>query len=210
VTHTQDFLSFEDHLEAIGWLRHEPHAPYPRSDVIGEQVYAERWKELMHAPVPDNECDWAYKSLPNTRLQVMMWLHPEPLSQRHATLCANFVTWLGSNCGSSFLSSAMRLARTSAGSTRRPYRMQWANENAREHGINNGIRIIEHLLADDSYRDPKTRLIKRLPQATGGDYETIDLLLMWMERQAGQQFLHACGREIGQRYNAQKRARQLR
>lgn len=183
----------EDYLHALGWLQNEPLPPSPRKAHIGEHVYSEEWRELMltherYAVIA-----------PNSKLAGILHQHPRRLIQRHATICATFVCWLGTACGMSMRLTAER--RISEGDyPGRAWLCAWAGENMRRTGVNHGYRMIEHLLAKPSdlgrdYLGHGGLTLVRRPRLSLDDYEVIEILVQWLG-DYGSGFLIRCERRI--------------
>jgi hypothetical protein len=197
-----DFISAEDHLRSIGWLDHSPRRPYPRSDMIGEQVYVERWKALMVGPLEDTPVDCnELATAPNAQLYWILRYHPQRLNQRQATVCASMICWFGTNIGSLFVESAVTLSNILTIPSHKAFRMAWAAENTRVVGIDGGRRRMEHIIYGPDYIEAPDTVI------THYDWETIDLLLAWCDTSGGKMFISSCLVEIARRQGIERKKR---
>lgn len=181
----------EDYLFDLGWLEHKPRPPYPRPGHIGEHVYSEDWATLMLTLPRDGI------NAPNSTLAEMLCALPERITQRHATICASIVTWLGTSCGQGVILNGRRYRDKGI---HQPYLLAWHAQNTRSAGVNNGFRIIEHILAPEDHFgiDPLWNLgprLQRIPDLTVYDYETVELLMTWLDYH-GEGFILGCERRI--------------
>jgi hypothetical protein len=187
----------EEQAELLAFS-HEPNRT-PRPDVIGEVVMAEMWQAHMRreANDPQDDCDeYAFRALMNA--------FPFALTQRHATVAASFVKWLGTNCGRCFLSTAARISAKLDGAMD-AYAAAWAMENTRHIGINGGYRTIEAVLATDAnYENGR---LTHMPDVSAHDCEVIDHVVTWLGMRDGQAFVAACEKEITARLDAQREER---
>jgi hypothetical protein len=180
---------------------HKPMRP-PRQDVLGEVVFSEHWERLMAEEGPPmDDCDeYAFRSL--------MSAFPRKLTQRHATVAATFVNWLGTNCGAAFLSEARRMEQAGGG-WGRGFVAAWAVQNMRQSSINWGCRTIEMLLAPDDHWNRSTFAgsgLLKLPELYADDYEVIEHVVRWLGNE-GLRFLSTCEREITRRLAAEREER---
>jgi hypothetical protein len=194
-----------DYLESLGWLDHSPGQGYPRSDVVGEQVYAARWSEYMRQEVNSWREDWC--ATPNAMLSHILDESPYRLTQLHATLCARIVCWFGSNCGRCFVEQATKRAKLRAWDN---FQCEWAVENGRRGGINGGFRTLEYLAS--ARLSPHHGMFGGGPAEgygfiTSEHWETADLLMAWLGTEAGTAFMQGCLREISDKAEADKLAR---
>lgn len=178
---------YEDYLHELGWLEHKPRPPYPRAGHAGETVYSEEWAELMQ------ELDRDGINAPNSMLAGILNNLPARICQRHATICASVITWLGTACGQSIILNGKRFREQGI---RWHYVMAWHAENIRRGGVNGGYRIIEHLLAPPDHfgRDffgIGGITLQRLPELSVNDYETVEHLMAWLGRY-GEGFILKC------------------
>lgn len=194
----------EEFLMDLGECDHRPLHP-PRDGVIGEHVFAERWQKFMgsYAGVDDD-------GESNYRLRSILSSLPAYVTQRHATVAATFITWLGTNCGRAFLEEGRRLEENAkspgygAG-----YDRAWAEHNARHSWLNSGFRTVEHLLATKEDRCPQSgRLIYR-PDLTTDDYEVCELVARWLGTKEGKEFVDACNADIRERMDALRKKRAI-
>ena len=181
-----------------------------RQGHIGENVYADRWRELMATPPDDYYSIWSDDDGPEetARLRTIILRHMwGEIGQREATVAASFIVWLGANCGRCMLDQA-RTARKKG--IEHPTLYAWTIENKRSMGINSGIRTIEYLLAPPAtvrqvaFTSPESPLTE-LPELSLRDTEVIDNVRMWLDTVEGQQFVDRCERDI-KRISDQRRA----
>ena len=171
---------------------HEPLRP-PRDGCVGEAVFAERWKRLMALQLEEN-------SPHSARLAVILSHMAEPLSQRHATVAASFVTWLGTNIGLSFVREAQRLVEQLPHDPEKAWLAQWTWHNRRLSWMNNGIRSIEYILAPlETFTRDFLSSLSRLPDLSASDYETVEGIVIWLSTREGSHFLSGCERAIERR-----------
>lgn len=190
----------EQHLFELGQLDHSALMP-PRKGCVGETVYAAGWTTLM--------CMRSDFSAPPNELLGDILQMCEPLTQRHATVAASFITWLGTNCGLSFLMECRRYAKGEPEcayqlGTSKAWLGQWAWDNRRRIGVNGGYRTIEHILSTPECFGTGAHGITVLmhsPDLTAEDYETIEHLVAWLPTERGQKFLAVCDLEIEERRN---------
>lgn len=177
-------------------LSHEP-IRAPRADVIGECVYAARWAALMAETVD------TYGHEAGVLGTILSLLVREP-SQRHATVAASFIKWLGTNCGRAFLQQAKQHEPMVGGGG--GYAAAWGVENARRPGINGGYRAIEAILAPADHWGTAlfsghTGLVRQ-PDLSLDDYEAVEQLVRWLGSYEGRQFVAACEAEIDDKVKA--------
>jgi hypothetical protein len=165
------------------------HAPLrlPREGVIGEQVFARRWAKLMELDV-----DSPYP--PNPELASVLENFGGEINQRHATVAASMICWLGTNLGYSFLGTAKLLAKSQT-FKRDSYLMAWSVQNSRKVWFNGGVRTLEYCLTPDGVKPGNG------PDLTAADLEVADNVALWLGAQDGQEFVEACQAEIKQREN---------
>ncbi len=180
-------------LEGLGDIAHRPMIP-PRPGVTGEEVFAARWEAENRAP---------------GRFNAILDRPDHWTTQRHATLAATIVTWLGTNVGAGFLYQAERLARTMIRAD--AYVAQWTLENRRQVLVGSGWRRIEQMLMTPDQQQARQRDgVQR-----GGairvrtnirDFEVAEQLMAWLGSNEGQRFIAAAHLEIDQRDAAAWRA----
>lgn len=183
-------LDYDEYLHALGELSHKPlHGP--RESHVGENVYAFEW-EVMHASVRrDNDP-------PNVLLASMLYAMQRRITQRHASVAASFITWLGTNCGMAYLNAAKRLRDCASYSLmpREAYLAAWAIDNQRSLQVNHGGRLIESILApaDHFGRDLFTGLwgLRRMPDLSIEDHETVEHVASWLGTPRAQEFIARC------------------
>ena len=183
---------------------HTPIRPV-RSDVIGEQVFVEAWQALMSKEPPSI---WDTES-PNAQLYAVLSRVSGRLTQRHASVSASVIRWLGTNNGRAFLAQAEGLAERLAGSLfcrTSAFVMAWGNENQRLNFRDFGLRTIEMVLAPAHEITENGRDTKRTP-LSASDYETVESVVAWLAEGAGHTFLKGCQAEIDRRLKEERAAR---
>lgn len=172
---------------------HKPIRPV-RDDVVGEFVFSTAWEKMATRVFPHDE----------EEVGVFLDLakyHRIPDLQRGASVAASFMTWLGTNCGNSFLHEA-------SNRTRNPkYLLEWAKENRRQYGINNNIRTIEFLIAPEDHF--KNGSLHKYPDVLFQDCEVIEMMCEWLERTNAQKMLKDCAYEIKIRHSERTRLESL-
>ena len=197
---------YEDYLHRLGWLEHKPLPPFPRAGFIGEWVYAEEWAALMQ------ELDRDGINAPNSMLSSILNDLPTPITQRHATICASVMCWLGTACGQSIILGSKR--HIERGEHRcHAYLMVWIIQNRRSPGTNGGYRLLERLLAPPDHYGTSFygRDLVRQPELTADDYETAEHLMVWLGER-GEGFILRCEHRIREleRFEQTKRDSQWR
>lgn len=182
---------YQDYLNGLGWLEHKPMPPYPRPGCVGEFVYAEEWSTLMQKL--DEEDGY---NAPNSMLATVLTDLPTPITQRHATLCASVVCWLGTACGQSIVLGGKR--HVEHGIDRcHAYLMAWTVQNRRSSGTS-GFRMLERLMAPLDHYGRHVFLgpeLVRQPEMTADDYETAEHLMVWLGER-GEGFILRCEHRI--------------
>jgi hypothetical protein len=180
-----------DMMERITDLFGLEHKPIRgvRKDIIGEVVFASMWEVLMQRD--DGSDDYA--------IEGVLTVFPRVIEQRHATVLASVVCWLGTNCGHSFLEQAKTISAKLHERTEEQYVIAWAIENLRRGYINSGDRAIEAILATE-YRG--WRCVR--PELSADDLEVVELLMHWLGSRSGQDFLQNCNAEINRMHIANR------
>ncbi len=182
---------YDDYLHALGELSHKPIIP-PREGFPGENVYAFEW-ETLNATVGRPDLD-----PPNALLANILYDMQRRITQRHASVAASFITWLGTNAGMCFKLTAQRIREESRGllTLEDAYGCAWAIENRRRSHVNSGSRAIEHILAgvDDFGKDLFGGMygLRRAPDLHVEDYETIEHLVAWLASPRAVEFVARC------------------
>lgn len=177
----------EEHLLELGELKHQPLRP-PRVDHVGENVFAHEWEVFMLTDRSANEPA-------NIRLENILEDMDRLLTQRHASVAATFITWLGTNCGQSYLHEASQLGSRGRIGNDKAFVAAWAIENMRRRGINHGRRTVEALLEDDSPNGELFAEMVGLRQPgdfTVEDLETLDHVAAWLGTDQGYRFCRRC------------------
>lgn len=162
----------------------------PREDVIGEVTYAKEWARLACTLKECNDEEM-------TVFESCLLDTPFRPNQRHATVAATFMKWLGTNAGQSFLASARHLISTGAFfSEEDAYTSAWALVNQRQPSINFGIRRIESLLSlPENFKENNVGLgwcLSERPQISFEDIEVIDTMVSFLASDYGKSFLSNC------------------
>ncbi|WP_321953153.1 hypothetical protein [Paraburkholderia bannensis] len=184
------------------------HAPIrmPRENHIGEQVFYEKWLELMAQPVPfwDDEH-------PEPMLHSVLGHHRKSVfGQREATIGATFAVWLGCNAGQSIVYEG-RQHRKHLLKSADCYLLSWASANRRFTWLNGGARMVEYMLAPDDHFGPifpYGRGLARIPDLTADDVEAMDQLFGWLGTDDGEAWLVECEAAVQSRQAAAYRAEQ--
>lgn len=175
----------------LGECSHTPMYP-PRAEHHGEQVFAEKWAELM-AKEGGIYADY----FSNVELQSI--LHAgDYLTQRMATVAATFVQWLGTSCGRGFIEQARRRPSLNQADA---FVAEWAIENYRHAAVNSGYRAIEHILALPE--DRANGSLRCRPELSVDDYETVEHVVYWLGIAQGSAFILSCEKEIAERMLAE-------
>lgn len=164
-------------------FEHNPIRP-AREGVIGEIVFQREWQSLMLEPVNYDDADPS-----NPMLSLILEPCPFLLHQRHATVAASLVRWLGSNNGQGLLHSARAMAEVLGGEHNRSnaYLAAWAIDSKRHSSVNGGVRSVEGFLT--------------APDETScfydaDDLEVIETVMYWLGSDRGQKFLTKCDEGI--------------
>jgi hypothetical protein len=187
-----------DHLSQLGELDHKP-ITGPRPSHVGENVFAHQWELLMQKRESEEDP-------PNAALARILWnmTHGEGLTQRHASVAASFITWLGTNCGNALIEKSRRLyiAMDSVSQLSREdaFVAAWAIENMRKPGR---YRVIDSVLAppDHWLKDVFTNqtVLGMIPPLSADDLETCDHVAYWCGSPEGCEFIRLCNWQIRQR-----------
>lgn len=120
-------------------------------------------------------------------------------SQRDAQVAASFVSWLGTNVGSSYLHQArQRLALGSEDFAEAAYLTAWALTNRRKL---DGLRVVEFILAKDqdinkglSLWEMNNHKVLRSDMAdvTLRDLDVIESIVSWLATSEGAMFIETC------------------
>lgn len=179
----------EEYLFEIGELDHSP-IDGPRPDHIGENVYSFQWKQLH---VNDRAAN--VQKPPNYLLASMLHDMTSQITQRHASVAASAITFLGCNCGQSIILQAKAMA---SKNLNYPDALlaSWTLTNKRSFGINRGLRAIEVMLAPPDYWGTDflsgALQLQRIPELSIEDYETVEHVYAWLGGDTGMQFVRRC------------------
>lgn len=169
-------------------FQHTPVRP-AREGCLGEQVFLKNWQELL---AQDNGYHPDFDG-PNGMLMHVVSPGDGILTQRHATVAASLVRWLGTNNGLGFLQQADLMC-DSLGDREEGYIAEWALENRRSRTTNSGIRVLEAVMMEQRAVKP--------PKLSADDCETMEQVLMWLASEhtvyvvSGQSFLQKCRNDI--------------
>lgn len=141
----------------------------PREGTPGEGIYLELWQDWCAR----NPLEW--RAIFDTN---------GPVRQRAASVAASFMVFMGCNGGHGFTYEAERYAKSDLFTTRESaYRAAWANANARRHGVNNGLRLSEFMLAAEHpiAQGPFGARLdwQRVPDITQEDNDILESMVAW-------------------------------
>lgn len=156
----------------------------PARNMIGEQVFASRWLNLM-----EKDRNPASRMM----LEQILVSYPYPVDQRAAAVAASFITWLGTNVGGSFLDLANEF-KSVRGIYSVAYVAAWGVMNVRSFGLNSNARQIEFLTRTVAELDSNV-----FSEVSVRDLEVIDQVAHWLGSDLGQMFLAECAEEIARR-----------
>lgn len=166
----------------LSLLDHKPLHP-PRAGHIGEQVYASMWTALLSARAEKIN---PYDDFVDP-LAIILEHFPKTIAQRHATVCASVVCWLGTVCGRGVIYQARRIAERGEFSTEDSFLIAWTLENCRRGFVNRGGRTLEFLLTPSH---------KQNDGPSADDYEVAEHLARWLGCPDGEMFVASCEDEI--------------
>jgi len=167
---------------------HNPIRP-ARAGCIGEQVYLKNWQELVTF---DSGYHPDYEG-PNGILEHIVSPGDGILTQRHATVAASLLRWLGTNNGRGFLQQAFLMG-DCLGDRQEGYLAQWAIENRRDRSVNSGMRSLESVMKEPG--------ADKSPKLSADDCETMERVIIWLASDygffmpTGQQFLKKCMADV--------------
>ena len=186
-------------------LLHEPLRP-PRAKHIGEQVYASMWKAAMAERWEEIHFDI---DEPPPIYAVLEELGVKRINQRHATVAATVICWLGCNMGNALVHQARRQIAAGRWEERDAYLLAWTIENRRVGCVNNGVRAIEYMLAPEADYVKNAPLahsgLSKLPELAAQDLEIVDHVMLWLPTERGQAFLRQCETEIERLHDQERR-----
>lgn len=192
-----------DYQERIAHLQSLKHRPYrsPRNFDLGEQAFAEMWQQLMLKEYDSSEEEDDVEGLNSYFVDIIFCLRgsfEEVFSQRNATLLASVVTWLGTNCGRSFLHEAEKY-KPQFGTL--SYVVRWSIDNLRLYGLDYNLTILEHVMCDldTIFRIQQQRYVREsdnIPVFSGMDIEAVNASMLWLGHSNGQQFLKDAQQKI--------------
>lgn len=173
-------------------LIHKPMIP-ARPGHNGEQVYASTWAAAMEPTGDEDEGQ--------TPIEIVLRdLDVQELTQRHATVAATVICWLGCNIGYATLRRAEAERAAGRWSDAHCYLFAWTLENMRRIGRNSNIRCVEYMLTPPDDRRETRSIgdvgITRLPELSAIDLEVIDHVMLWLAEADGQRFLRLCDAQI--------------
>ena len=177
----------EFHQENSNDLIHRP-IRRPRTSFTGECMFAASWLRLMASPVVEDDNNPRGYS---NKLELILSDYPHEINQRTASIAASFVTWLGTNCGMSFLMEARKLSKM-LGDDMKGHVSAWAIENIRVRGINGGIRTVEAVLAKESSSVDLYGFRPNTPILSAAEVEVVENLVEWISSEEGRGFVGKC------------------
>ena len=172
-------------------FKHEP-LKRIREDVAGEGIFVRLWQELMQVPIEEPQFTIVR---PATKLGEIMMYTPVEVTQRTASICAEFCRYLGTNGGRGYLQVLdeqlkIQRSRPQAAIT------AWAIENQRCYGTNGGARTIEFMLSP-VWGETATNL-------SFDDIETVDVMANWLGTEEGRGFVAVGLRLIDDEYKQRR------
>lgn len=191
------------YLYDLGLLLHRPIIEPSVSARPDEHIMAARWTTLMtdsSYSQPPFGCDGSRAQ--NLYLVQILSDLGVPITQRHASVCASFIAWLGTSCGQGLMQAIEKSISTYYGGIQLVNRDKWATYvaewnilNMRRTGFNHGMRLIEYILAPKECFNDRMELILD-PNLSAEDYETVDKLVMWLATRDGKSFVSNAFEEI--------------
>jgi hypothetical protein len=176
-------------------FKHEP-LKRIREDVAGEGIFVGLWQELMQCPIEERS---RIIVTPNNKLGEIMMYSPVEVTQRTASICAEFCRYLGTNGGRGYLQLIdeqvkIQRSREQAAIT------AWALENRRCFGTNSGRRTIEFLLS------PVWGETANPADISFADVEAVDVMANWLGTKEGADFAAEGVRRIDEAYQQKRTA----
>lgn len=177
-----------EYLQHLGELSHTP-IDGPRPSHVGENVYAYEWAQLMTRHAQSS-------GIPNELLASILWDMYVELTQRHASVAASVITWLGCNAGQALMLNARAIALVDRINKVDAYLCAWTMANRRARAVSRGVRTIESILApgdhwgNDMFSGACTLI--RLPEITIDDYETVEHVIAWLGTSTATDFIIRC------------------
>lgn len=176
-------------------LTHEPMMP-ARKGHDGEQVYSSMWRAMMVEVWEEDSFDGE----DSTPIETILGYMPVKLTQRHATVAATVICWLGCNMGNALMHRARREIAAGRWDADVAYLLAWTLDNKRTPYVNSGVRSIEYMLALPEDRNDRTSFLDsgltKLPDLSAADLEVVEHVMRWLPSKRGQQFIRLCEREI--------------
>lgn len=178
-------------------FKHEP-LKRVREGVAGEGIFVRLWQELMLQPIEEP----IYNIVtPDTKLGEIMMYSPVEVTQRTASICAEFCRYLGTNGGRGYLNTLdeqIKIQRNVAQAAL----TAWAIENERCYGTNGGARTIEFLLSSVW---GETAPVSEISYS---DVETVEVMAVWLGTVEGREFVATGLRQIDEEQR-NRRTREL-
>lgn len=178
-------------------FKHEP-LKRVREDVPGEGIFVRLWQELMEQPIEEPQYTIVR---PFTKLGEIMMYSPVEVTQRTASICAEFCRYLGTNGGRCYLHTLdeqIKIQRNVAAAAI----AAWALENERCYGINGGARTVEFLLSTVWGETAK------VSEISYSDLETVEVMALWLGTVEGREFVATGLRQIDE-HSRQRRSAEL-
>lgn len=192
------------YLYDLGLLSHRPLIEPNVTSRPSEHIMATRWTALM----TDAKYSYGLTPLSMTHPVDNMFLVSiladmgNPITQRHASVCASFISWMGTNFGRELMTHIRNRSATWARELKvqpheqgNVYLAEWTIANVRKIGHNRNYRMIEYILAERADYNDQWEL-KYQPELSAEDYETVDKLVMWLSTRDGRSFYSNCMAEI--------------
>ena len=166
--------------DRYGLLSHAPtRPPRNRKHHPAEHAYLTEWRKIVLAEPSSNPLYMEDEDLRTGRLGEILCNLPARLTDRHSRIAANFIVWLGTNCGKSILRADAPYMR-SKGIADTCF-AAWSRDNQRRSFVNGGYRISDYLTSPD-WQNPEicTDAI---------EVELFDFLAQWLDTGEGQAFI---------------------
>lgn len=171
---------------------HEPSRPV-RTDVIGEVVFMSAWQELNRETVLNDNSQIV--SFLRNILEPITYSARKDVTQREALVAASFIKWLGTGCGSCFLSEMLK-TRNEAPllGEQKTCAEYWAKENVID--TRTGYRLIQNIIAkaDDYVAGalPGLSHVGKYVSYTTHDVDVIECICRFLGTKKGMSFATSC------------------
>ncbi|WP_408601551.1 hypothetical protein [Pseudomonas sp. PLMAX] len=176
---------------------HTPVRP-ARDGCIGEQIYLKNWISLI---TEDNGYHPDYDG-PNGLLRSIVDPADGIITQRHATVAASMLRWLGTNNGRGLLQKAEHFAQK-LGNRPDGFVAAWAIECRRSNSVNSGLNGPDHVMMPAGSRIPE--------KLSADDLEVMASIMEWISADTvtrvcnGGSFLRKCEADVLEAVRAENR-----